>query len=514
MIGQWTRPAGVADVLSHGVETVPDREALVDHRRRLTYVEADALVDRVAQGLVDLGIEPGDRLAVSLPNSIDVVVAFLAAMRTGALFVGLHPGLAPVEKERLLAEADAAILLTTGAIGSGVAPTADVIALDLAADGIDVLGGPRCALPTVDTRAPAAIAFTSGTTGDPKGVVHDQRHAVLPAAVIVHDRMRGRGERVGVQLPLTTLNVAILGPILAFVGRGTCVCIDTHEPAALASVVAEESIEHMSCSPATVHDLVGHPDVGRSHLAGLRLGVGGATCPEWLRLAYRERFGRDFTTGYGLSEAPTSVAQETERTPHRAGASGTAMAHVELFVLGEDGRPLPPGEVGEIAVGPATGGEWAGLWTGALEYWRRPDLTARLRRGTLLLTGDHGHLDGDGYLHVADRRSDLINRGGAKVSPIEIERALREHPDVADCIVVARPDVRLGEAVAAAVELRRGRAVAPETLRAHCRTLVAGYKVPEEIRILERLPRNPMGKVVRAAVRDLFAADARGIDRH
>jgi long-chain acyl-CoA synthetase len=497
-------PNSVADVLSPALATVSDQEAVVDRRRRLTYAELDALVDSVARWLVAHGVEPGDRLGVSLPNSVDVVVALLASMRTGALFVGVHPGLAAPEKSKLLADAGAALLLTTSGLTEGLSTGADVIALDLDDGGIDVLTAPAASLPPIDPSAPAAIAFTSGTTGDPKGVVHDQHHMVLPAAVIVHERLGGRGERVGVQLPLTTLNVAILAPILAFVGRGTCVCIDTHEPAALAAIIAEEGVEHLSCSPATVHDLVGHADVHRAQLAHLRLGVGGATCPEWLRTAYRDRFGRDFTTGYGLSEAPTSVTQETERVAHRPGASGTAMAHIDITILGDDGQTLPTGTTGEIAVAPARSGPWAGQWQGMKGYWRRPGLTNASRRGDLLLTGDQGWLDVDGYLHVADRRSDIINRGGSKVSPIEVERALREHPDVADCLVVGRLDDRLGEVVVAAVQARDGTTPTPAVLRSYCRSLLSGFKVPEEIRVVSALPRNPMGKIVRSAVQGIF----------
>ena len=359
---------------------------------------------------------------------------------------------------------------------------------------------------------PAAIAFTSGTTGQPKGVVHDQHHMLLPASVILHHRMGGRGERIGVHLPLTTLNVLILGPVLALLGRGTCICIDGHDAAELAATIERERIDHMSTSPAIVHDLLDAGDVdARRQLAGVRLGVGGVACPEGLRRDYLAEVGRPFTTGYGLTEAPTSVTQETERVAHRPGASGTAMAHVRIEIIDEDDRLLDPGATGEITVTAATAGTWAHCFRGLHSYHDMPDETARVTAGGRLRTGDIGRLDADGYLYVADRRSDMINRGGSKISPAEVERVLLEHPAVADCIVLGRPSDRLGETVAAVVQTRPGATVATKDLLDHCALMLSGYKVPADVVVVSELPRNPMGKVVRAAARQLL--DEPDVDR-
>jgi acyl-CoA synthetase (AMP-forming)/AMP-acid ligase II len=499
-------------VLDGGVRDRPHAEALVDGRRRLTYQQLDNMVDGVVDGLAAEGLGAGDRLAVVLPNSSDVVVAMLASARLGALFVGINPGLHDREIEELLDGASTDLVIADAARWDGAGWSRRTLAIDLSTEGIAAIDGApdtnRARRPIVTADMPVGIAFTSGTTGHPKGVLHDHRHALLPPSVILHDRMHGRGERIGVMLPLTTLNMMILGPMLAFLGGGTCVCIDTRDAAELGDRIERERIEHLSCSPATVHDLIESTAVSQRQLAGLRLGVGGATCPERLRSAYRERFGAEFTTGYGLSEAPTSVTQETERHRHRPGASGVAMAHVGVRVLDETGAELGVGEVGEIAVVPAGSGPWAGLWSGMLGYWNDPEATAKARRGTALLTGDEGSLDGDGYLYVADRRTNIINRGGSKVSPAEVERVLREHPAVADCIVLGRPERRLGEEVVAAVERRPGVDVDATQLLEHCSRSLARYKLPSEIAVTDRLARNAMGKIVGAAALELL--DLRG----
>jgi long-chain acyl-CoA synthetase len=510
--GSTAGPATVAQVLDRCVQQRPHAEALVDGRRRLTYQQLDSIVDGLVDGLAAEGLGAGDRLAVVLPNSIDVVVSMLAGARLGALFVGINPGLHAREVTDLLERASTDLVIADSARWTDAGWSGRTLAIDLSAEGIAAIEGApetnRTRRPLVTADMPVGIAFTSGTTGHPKGVLHDHRHALLPASVILHDRMLGRGERVGVMLPLTTLNMMILGPMLAFLGGGTCVCIDTRDAAELGDLVERHRIEHLSCSPATVVDLIEATALSQRQLAGLRLGVGGATCPERLRAAYRERFGADFTTGYGLSEAPTSVTQETDRHRHRPGASGVAMAHVDVRVVDDTGAELGTGEVGEIAVVPATSGKWAGLWSGMLGYWNDPEATAKARRGTALLTGDEGSLDGDGYLYVADRRTNIINRGGSKVSPAEVERVLREHPAVADCIVLGRPERRLGEEVVAVVERRPGVDVGAIQLLEHCGRSLARYKLPSEIAVTDRLARNAMGKIVGAAALELF--DLRG----
>jgi acyl-CoA synthetase (AMP-forming)/AMP-acid ligase II len=514
-------PRTVARLLDAGMAAHPTREALVDARHRLDYAGTEALVQRVAAGLRSMGIRPGDRVAVSLPNSVHVVVLYLATMRTGAIFVGVHPGLAAVEKARLVDAAKADLVLATSPILDALAAVDRTgheahVPIDLMDATLGVIARPATATwPEPDPTAPAAIAFTSGTTGTPKGVVHDQHHMLLPASVILHHRLGGRCERIGVHLPLTTLNMLVLGPVLALLGGGTCVCLDGHGPEYLTAAVGAERIEHMSTSPAVVHDLLAHDAVDLRSFAGVRLGVGGVACPERLRNAYRNAVGRSFTTGYGLTEAPTAVVQETERVPHRPGASGIAMAHVGIEIVDDEGTIVPAGTAGEITVVPATDGPWAGRFRGLHSYLDRPDETERVRRGGRLHTGDVGHLDSDGYVHVHDRLDDLINRGGSKVSPLEVETALREHPAIADCIVMGHPDERLGEIVTAAVELRAGAEATGNELREHCARVLAGFKVPSTIALVDALPRNPMGKVVRAAALDLIArARTRDDGRH
>ena len=189
------------------------------------------------------------------------------------------------------------------------------------------------------------------------------------------------------------------------------------------------------------------------------------TVPRPSERLYRERFGREVTIGYGLTEAPTAVTMTDPGRPRRSPESaGRALPHVRLVIVDERDEPAPAGTVGEICVAPAVDGPFAGVYTPMLGYWGQPDASADALRGGMLHTGDLGELDADGELYVRDRRNDLIIRGGANVYPAEVERVLHEDARVAACAVVGVPDERLGERVVAFVETAGGLPVDPDEL--------------------------------------------------
>jgi len=260
-----------------------------------------------------------------------------------------------------------------------------------------------------------------------------------------------------------------------------------------------------SSVPTTFHDLLTHPDVKHDDLATLtRPAVGGAPPPDELKQLFLERFGFEIQEGYGLTEAPTSVTHTDPSRPRIPGSAGQAHPHQVVRILDDAGAELPPGEVGEICVGPRSSGPWAHVYTPMLGYWQRPDATAEVLRGGVLHTGDLGCLDAEGNLYIKDRRSELILRGGANVYPAEVERALHADRRVAACAVLSVPDLRLGERVVAAVQLVRGAQASAEELQAHCRSQLARYKVPDRIVFVTAFPRNAMNKIVKRDLRGLF----------
>ncbi|MEL7209819.1 MAG: AMP-binding protein, partial [Actinomycetota bacterium] len=397
----------------------PDRTVLVGRHGRFTAAGLAAEVDRATAALQRLGVAAGDRVAVCLPNDVDVVVTFLAAMRAGALWVGINRPLATPEKRYLLGDCGASVLLAEPATAASVRaeqaelPDLDhVVAVDPDAASDDwreaLADAPRTpSAVEIDPLRPAAIAYTSGTTGFPKGAVHTQHNLLLPGAVSTQRGQYPDGGVLGVPLPLTLLNLIVLGPLVAYQAGLSLVAMDRIDAPGMAEWIAEEGITTFAAVPAMVHDLLTHPDVADEQLASLEgIGVGGADMPDPFRRMYAERFGRPVGTGYGLTEAPTAVTLEDPDEPPVPGTCGKALPQVAIHVLDDADEPCPPGEVGEVCVGPATDGPFADRWRPMLGYWDRPEATAEALRDGLLHTGDLGTLDEDGRLFIRDRRHD------------------------------------------------------------------------------------------------------------
>ena len=482
-------PDSVARVLDRALHDDPHREALVTRTRRLSYAELDWEADQAAHALRELGVMPGDRVAAALPNDADVVVAFHGAMRLGAVWVGVNRALAPPEKRYVLEDSGAVLLLC-----DDDEPDLGVRVLDLDGWRAAVEASPsRPVGVDVDPHAPAGLAYTSGTTGHPKGAVHSQHNLLLPGAVLVDSRGYGPDLRKGDCFPFTVLNMVVLTTLLVSQAGGCSIVMDRIDAEGVAEWIRAERITTWNGPPALLHSLATLDSVAPEDLASLdEVWTGGADCPESIRSAFQAKFGQPVLATYGLSEAPTVVAiDDRGGAGHVPGGSGRPLPHLAVRIAGDDGASLPPGETGEIRVGPADD-----RYRLMLGYWQRPEATAEALAGGELHTGDLGFLDDAGNLHVRDRKSLLIIRGGANVYPAEVERVLLQAPGVAACAVIGVPDERLGERVVALVE-PSGAGIDEDVVRGHCLANLAKYKVPERFAVVEALPRNAMGKIVR-----------------
>jgi len=494
----------VGEVLDRQVARDPERLALVGRSGRLGYGELDRAANRAANALAALGVTRGDRVAACLPNDVDIVIAFLGVARLGAIWVGVNKPLAAPEKAYLLRDSGARVFLAAPdvALPETLAQRIEVAPGSFANEGDE--SRPRV---PVDPHDPAAIAYTSGTTGFPKGAVHSHHNLLLPGAVAAAAGTYGPELRQGVLLPLTILNLMVLGPLVAFQDGSALVCMDRIDALGVAEWVRRERVGHFAAVPTVLYDLLTHPEIRREDLASLRRPeVGGAECPEEFRALYRERFGHEVTIGYGMTEAPTAVTRSDGRAAPRPGLCGKPVPQIEILILDEKDQPVEPGEVGEICVAPARSGPWVGAYTPMLGYWNQPKETEKALRGGVYHTGDLGFVDEQGDVYIRGRRNELILRGGANVYPAEVERVLCEHPAVAACAVLGRPDPRLGQRVVAAVQLAAGAAADAAQLAAFGRERLARYKVPEEFAFVAALPRNAMGKVQKRELEPLFGA--------
>ena len=470
----------IARVLDRALAERPDAEAVVGRSGRLTYRELDAAAGRAAGAFTSLGLRTGDHVAVSLPNDLDVVVAFHGAMRLGLVWIGINTGLAAPEKAHIVSDSGARFVLDDTVDWAAAMSNAD-------------------SRPTVqiDPHAPAGIAYTSGTTGLPRGVVHSQRNLLLPGEVLVATRGYDESLRKGDCLPLTILNLMVLTTLLTAQARGCCVVMDRRDPEGVLDWIRDERVTVWNGVPTQLFDLARGHAGRRGDVATLKeVWSGGGDCSDALRTEFADAFGLPVRATYGLTEAPTVVAIDPVGDEWRPGASGRALPHLRVGAVDESDADVAAGELGEITVAAAQDGPWAGGWTPMLGEWSE----GRFQRRTnpVLRTGDLGTVSGDGWVAIRDRRKLVVVRGGANVYPAEVERVLLAVPGVQAAAVFGVPHERLGEQVAAAVHLSADTALTVDLLAEACRAELSRYKVPERWAVVDALPVNAMGKVIRA----------------
>ena len=412
---------------------------------------------------------------MSMPNDVDIVLGFLTAMRLGLTWVGISRAYTGRERQTLLADCGARMY--------------EPQPLDEPVE-----------FPDIDPVAPAVIAYTSGTTGVPKGATHSQRNLVVPG-LMARERDDGHGTH-GIYLPFTSVNLMCLGPINSLVNATTCVAIGSSQALDVANAIRDHAIMRLSASAATVIDFVNDDRITPSHFTSLeRLGVGGSATPEWLFAAYETKFGRPFGTGYGLTEGPTTVTRTEIGAPRNPGSAGGPLEHLVIEIRDANTNLLATGDVGEVCLRPATHGLYADIYTPMLGYWQRPDATAQALRNGRLHTGDIGWLDAQGELHIEDRRVDLIVRGGTNIYPAEIERLLNDDPRILASAVIAKADERLGHVPVAFIQAADGADIDASAVLALCTENLAKFKVPVEVRFVDEFPRNSMGKILRTELR-------------
>jgi long-chain acyl-CoA synthetase len=284
----------------------------------------------------------------------------------------------------------------------------------------------------------------------------------------------------------------VLSTLLTAQAGGCSVVMDRRDVDGVADWISARRVTVWNGAPAQLHDLAGRPGLDLGSLQ--EVWSGGSDTPDAVRRAFAAAHGLVPRATYGLTEAPTVVSIDPPGDGWRPGTSGRVLPHYDVAAYDDAGRRLPPGDLGELRLAGTTEGPWAGSWRPMLGYWERGGVR-RTEPGPVP-TGDIGTVDGDGWLTVLDRKKLVIIRGGANVYPLEVERVIGTHPDVARVAVYAVPDDRLGQRVAAVVE-SAGAPVDFDALAGLCRRHLAPYKVPEIWSQVDTLPVNAMGKVQR-----------------
>lgn len=497
-----------------GARTIPallaglagEAPLLVDREGTLSRAEVRAQAEAGAAALQAAGIRRGDRVAAAAGTGNALILAFLAVQRIGAVWVGLNASLTGPEMRAILDDCGARLMLASDAVADKLGDLPEVEMLwrfgsEWEARVVATAGQmvPDYAPGPFD---PAAIAYTSGTTGQPKGAVHTNHSIMTFVQGGLASGLGGHwtpGLRRGITIPLTILNGMNFGPLTAMADGGVCVAMDRVDSLGVAEWIERAGIEMLGSTPTTILDIVTRPEMAALDLSSLRFAfTGGAAGSAALREAFRARVGSELCEVYGMTESPSGVTSSTADRAPEPGGVGRALPHIELRALDAAGTVLPAGEAGELCLRAVQDGPWAGVYTGFLGYWNRPDETEKTFAGGWLHTGDMGTVDALGNVAIVGRKKDMIIRGGANVYPAEIERVLAGHPAVLEAVVAGLPDARLGETVAAWLRLRAG-APAPAALvlelDALCRDQLSRYKVPVSWFTLDDFPRNAMNKV-------------------
>ncbi len=474
------------ELMRRTVERYPDRTAIVFKDRRISFSEFDRESNRLAHALADLGLRQGERLGLFMPNCPEYELAFYAASKLGAVPSPLNP--AYKEREVIYQANDAGIcLLVTHESVLAVVEAAnpelntvrDVLVID-SPRWRDLLASQPDDPPDVDVSPDslAALPFSSGTTGLPKGVMLTHRNLVCNHIQFSIASQLGADDAYVVYMPLYHIyGVALMG-------------------LSMYSGAKQIVLERFDVVPPVLLALANAPDLRPEQFRTIKFGFNAAAplAPEVARRV-EDRLGFRIIQAYGLTEA-SPCTHHSPLEPHRIKleSGGVPVADTEQRVvdLETGNRDLPPGEAGEILVrGPQV----------MQGYWNAPEETARALRDGWLYTGDVGYVDDQGYVFLVDRKKEMIKYKAFSVAPAELEGVLLEHPDVADCGVTGVPDDEAGEVPKAFVVLRSGRAATAADLAAFVGERVAGYKQIRQWAFVQSIPRTPSGKILRRMLR-------------
>lgn len=509
------------DYLRQNAVAWPEREAYVSTTARLTWGEVTDRSWRLASLLRHLGVGKGDVVASMSVDTHEMIETWFAANTIGAVRTAVNPRLSTQAVAHILRDAGVKVLIVQG---GECEESFRRVGEDLPDDLTHVIGFgehsfdldyekllaehdplPRADWPGIDPSDRVAISYTSGSTGMPKGVVADQGAVVsacvntwFQAGYLTDDVYLHCLPAAGTNILCATGNV-FNGAKVVLIGR--------FSPERALELIAEERVTTTLLVPTMIIDILDSPHFDREKVASLRLLMYGAApaTPALIRRALEE-FGCQLQQWYGSTEATggwTTLLHHhdhfyaLEKDPEILTSVGRPMLHVEVAILDEDGRELPRGEIGNVAMR----GDM--LMEG---YLNLPKETAEVLRDGWLYMGDLGRMDERGYVYIVDRKSFVIVTGGYNVYPIAVENVLAEHPKVKEVCVVGISDERWGEVVCAVVVPTAS--VDEDELIRHCQARLSAYEVPKRVEFVDRLPRGPTGKVLKRKVRDQFRTEA------
>jgi fatty-acyl-CoA synthase len=503
---------GIGSWLTKRAILTPDKEAVVDGVKRLTYRQLNGRVNRLSKALQGLGLKSGDRLSILSTNCVGYVETIMAAAKLGAMLVPLNWRLTPTELTFILKDSGAETLLFHPDLLETVDSLKGKAGLKrMVVFGWEERGGARACEqllesqtddePVTDTApdldTPHIIMYTAGTTGRPKGAVLSQGASFWNAVNLTVAMDFTSKDRNLAVLPMFHIGGIGLFTLPMLYMGGTVVIQRTFDPAETLRLLETEKITLFFGVAAIFLFLIQHPDFKKEAFEKVRVVMsGGAPLPVSLVHQYQEA-GIVLQQGFGMSEAAPSIATlEKALAIQKAGSIGKPLMHVEARVVNDEMKDMPVDRVGELVIrGP-------NLMKG---YWNRPEATEEAFSGGWFHTGDLARMDSDGDLYIVERKKDMFISGGENVYPAEVENAVYELPQVSEAAVIGIQDEKWGEVGKAVVVVKEDQNLTEEEVINHLKGRLAKYKIPRSVVFVKALPRNAAGKVLKNALREEHA---------
>ena len=511
----------IGDVARLNARYYPDKTAIVDSQKILTWKAVNERSNRLANALVGLGCRKGDRVAILLYNCPEYVESIFACAKAGLIFVGINFRLSAKEIEYLLNDCKATALLLDpdfSDIAERLKKTHSlsyICTRDNCTGALDYESMLASGSPydppgdQVSENDPAEIYYTSGTTGLAKGVVHSHRARLQGAQTCVMDGELQHEDVYLLNVPALCHTAGWVWTLAHFyVGASIVISrLRGFDPQNVLENIQNHAVTCIQLVPLTIMQLIEFPRIGDYDFSSLRLAFY-ATAPMPIRPLKKalDIFGNIFMQPYGLTETGPNITclrrnyhsigeKMDAQTENRLKSCGRPCYGIFVKLVDENGKEVPPGTVGEIIV------KSNDMMEG---YWNNESETQKIIKDGWLYTGDLATYDEDFFIYLVDRKKDMIISGGLNIYPAEVERVIYEHPAVKQCAVIGVPDDRWGEAVKAFVVLQEGQRTAEEEIIAFCRQSLASYKKPKSVEFIEELPTNAQGKLLKRVLREKY----------
>ena len=498
----------LAVLLEESAKERPEKPALVIGGREISYSALRDGAKSFAGALSSMGVGPGDRVAIMIPNVPQFVVAYYGILATGASVVPLNVLLKGPEITYHLDDSDAKVIvawegfLEEARKGYDGAASCESLVVVESPDGSGAIGDEKGfetllreyppefeAHPTMPDDT-AVVIYTSGTTGRPKGAELTHANMFMNAMCNADKLLKMDEDDVVIAvLPLFHIFGQTCVMNAAIYRGGTMVLVPRFEPEAALKAIQDSGVTVFSGVPTMYQYLLRHPELDKYDISSLRTGVsGGASMPVEVMKAVEERFGIVILEGYGLSESSPTATFNRSVEERKVGSIGLPIWGTEAKVVDGNDAEVTPGERGELLL------RGHHIMKG---YLNKPEATAEAMKNGWFHTGDLATMDEDGYFYIVDRVKDMIIRGGYNVYPREVEEVLYEHPGIAEIAVIGIPHEELGEEVAAVVAMKDGESATEEEIIAFAKDRVAAYKYPRSVTFVDELPKTATGKILK-----------------